>query len=259
MHSPRLEIAQKDLPEPKLSLKSGGRRGVLLTSVIASMWFVAAALAAGGKAHGAEVGGPNSVAGLIGREKPAICENQTYALCAGASCFVFNNVAYCTCKVMKGDSISFPFNHNGGNICTLNAQGEKNGYMASTFSVPPQLLAPNGTQALYTCPRTSHAAYAKCDGGLCFTNTTGHSAPGSNSPVGNNQIVCSCPVEKVNPIEGLQIIGPYPCQKSFLQICDSKFANSSDGSILYDGTPIGSTSIAAGLLTSTVPALNSCP
>src|ERR1044072_2982005 len=35
-----------------------------------------------------------------------VCEDQKYALCAEASCFVFDGVAYCKCDVLKGDSIS---------------------------------------------------------------------------------------------------------------------------------------------------------
>ena len=34
-----------------------------------------------------------------------ICHDQTYALCAVASCFVLNQVAYCKCDVEHGDSI----------------------------------------------------------------------------------------------------------------------------------------------------------
>ncbi len=32
-----------------------------------------------------------------------------HGLCAVASCFVFNNLAYCECDVASGDSISLPF------------------------------------------------------------------------------------------------------------------------------------------------------
>ena len=35
-----------------------------------------------------------------------VCEDQKYALCAEASCFVYDGVAYCKCDVLKGDSIS---------------------------------------------------------------------------------------------------------------------------------------------------------
>jgi hypothetical protein len=41
-----------------------------------------------------------------------ILENQTYALCAVASCFVFNQVAYCRCDIKTGDSISAAFDYD---------------------------------------------------------------------------------------------------------------------------------------------------
>src|SRR3954471_16557099 len=82
-----------------------------------------------------------------------ICKGQTYALCAAASCFVFNGLAYCKCDVKWGDSISLPF-HFGRDedVCTVNAEGPKNGYMVSTFSVPDSVVSPGGNQALYTWP-----------------------------------------------------------------------------------------------------------
>jgi hypothetical protein len=62
-----------------------------------------------------------------------------HALCAVASCFVFNGLAYCKCDVAQGDSISLPFEFDDGqDICTVNAEGVGNGYMASTFSFPPR-------------------------------------------------------------------------------------------------------------------------
>jgi hypothetical protein len=198
------------------------------------------------------------LAGLLGRAKPVICRDQTYALCAGASCFVFNDVAYCTCNVLQGDSISAPFKYDNSNICSLNAEGANNGYMASTFSLPQSLVAPSGDQALYRCPRSSAAAYAKCDGGICFKSTTGTSFPGSTTPVGDDQIVCSCPIERANPIQGLEIIGPYPCQERFFQNCDPAVANNDNGSTLYDGTAIGATVTGIRLLYGDVPRLNIC-
>src|SRR5213593_4323182 len=80
-----------------------------------------------------------------------ICENQRYALCAAASCFVYNGVAYCQCDVLKGDSIS----------------------------LQPDAVK-GGSGAVYTCPGMANAgsgmpapvAYGQCDGGLCFTSTT---------------------------------------------------------------------------------------
>jgi hypothetical protein len=31
-----------------------------------------------------------------------VCDNQRYALCAEASCFVYDGVAYCKCDIKKG-------------------------------------------------------------------------------------------------------------------------------------------------------------
>src|SRR5262245_62017107 len=59
-----------------------------------------------------------------------ILDNQTYALCAVAKCFVFNEVAYCRCDIKKGDSVSqsLDFDDNQ-DVCTVNEEGVKNGYM----------------------------------------------------------------------------------------------------------------------------------
>ena len=66
-----------------------------------------------------------------------ILKNQGYALCATAACFSFNQLAYCKCDLLKGDSISVPFDYGDDqNICTLNQEGKNNGYRASTFSFP---------------------------------------------------------------------------------------------------------------------------
>ena len=64
-----------------------------------------------------------------------------HGLCAVASCFVLNNLAYCECDVASGDSISLPFKFDSEkqDICTVNAAGVGNGYMASTFSFPPSV------------------------------------------------------------------------------------------------------------------------
>ncbi|MBV9813816.1 MAG: hypothetical protein JO326_13795 [Acetobacteraceae bacterium] len=226
---------------------------------MAAMLVAGLVLMAGGPARAADGDATDPLAGLFGRGRPVICQDQTYALCAGASCFTFNGVAYCKCGVRNGKSISSPFNYDDNqNICSLNAEGANNGYMASTFSLPDSLKAPSGNQALYVCPRTSHAAYAKCDGGICFKSTTGRSFPGSDTPLADDQIVCSCPVETANPVQGLEIIGPYPCQKSFFENCDRAVANDDTGSRLYDGTSIGSTVTGTFLLNGYVPPLNTC-
>ena len=99
-----------------------------------------------------------------------ICRDQTYALCAVASCFVFDQVAYCKCDVEQGDSISLPFEFDGQDVCSVNAEGPANGFMVSTFSLPASVME-GGDQALYTCSAgTADGSYAQCDGGLCFTS-----------------------------------------------------------------------------------------
>ncbi len=261
MHPPRLEIVKKDRPKSTPVTLAGQQRGARRRSVTGRASLAVAALApmlaAGGSARAAD-DAADPLAGLLAQDTPVICRDQTYALCAGASCFVYNDVAYCTCDVLNGDSISAPFKYDNSNVCSVNAQGPSNGYVVSTFSLPESIVAPSGNQALYICPRTSLAAYAKCDGGICFTSTTGNSFPGSNTPLGNNQIVCSCPVKRANPIQGLEIIGPYPCQESFFRYCDRTVANNDNGSTLYDGTSIGSTVTGTRLLYGSVPPLNTC-
>jgi hypothetical protein len=192
-----------------------------------------------------------------------ICKDQKYALCAAASCFVFNEVSYCKCDVMSGDSISLPFNFDNGNdVCSVNAEGPNNGYMVSTFSVPESVVAPDGDQALYTCPaRTSDGAYAQCDGGICFTSTEGQSFPGFDKPLMEGQIICSCPITVANPDTaklGYQIVGPYPCQSSFFQYCNSASANTNTGSTIYVGAPTGGARLFSRRLYGDVPPINRC-
>ena len=267
MHPPRLEVVKKDRPKPTsvapASKQRAARRRFLITgraSLVPAVLAAALALMAKAPARGADGSEADFLAGLLARNKPVICRDQTYALCTGVSCFVFNNVAYCGCDVRKGDSISTPFTYDNGNgnVCSLNADGADNGYMVSTFSPPESIIAPSGNQALYACPRTSSAAYARCDGGICFTSTIGHTAPGSDTPLSNNQIVCSCPIDRANPIQGLEIIGPYPCQESFFENCDSAVATGDTGSSLSEGTSIGATVRGTRLLTGSVPPLNTC-
>jgi hypothetical protein len=195
-----------------------------------------------------------------------ICKDQTYALCAVASCFVFNGVSYCKCDVKMGDSISLPLQFdNGEDVCTVNAKGADNGYMVSTFSVAESVLPPKGDRAIYTCPAsTSDGAYAQCDGGICFKSTEGQSFPGFDAPLAKDQIICSCPITVANPTKaklGFQIAGPYPCQKSFFQYCKSATANAKTGSTIYVGAPTGTARLLSRLLNPTAPLLklNECP
>jgi hypothetical protein len=218
------------------------------------------ALAAAGSARADDrLGNPNlgAAAGF------KICENQTYALCAVASCVVFNEVAYCKCDVTMGNSISLPFKFDDGkDVCTVNADGAANGYMVSTFSPAPSVLAPKGDQAIYTCPAgTSDGAYAQCDGGICFTSTEGKSFPGFDEPLKEHQIVCSCPITlaKRTARIGYQIAGPYPCQQSYFQNCKRAVANAKTGSTIYVGAPAGTARLLTRLLLGHGLPLNECP
>jgi hypothetical protein len=203
-----------------------------------------------------------------------ICNGKTadgtlvpHALCAVASCFVFNGLAYCKCDVEEGDSISLPFEFNRSglvsssddpDICTVNADGVDNGYMASTYSLPLSVLQTGGDQALYTCPPpVSDGAYAQCDGGICFTSSEGQSFPGFDEPLAKNQIICSCPTATAKL--GYQIAGPFPCQNSFFQNCSSATANTNTGATIYVGAPIGSARLLTRELYGMVPPLNECP
>jgi len=150
-----------------------------------------------------------------------------WCICAEASSFVFNNLAYAECQIEHGNSVSAPhsttllLNPLGQpqqNICTLNAQGAGNGFMASTFSLPTDALK-GGTGAVYTCPAGSTGAYAQCEGGICFKSTSGKSFPGLPL-LKQNEIICSCPITKaINNSDpfGYQIFGPYPCQQDYFK------------------------------------------
>ena len=190
-----------------------------------------------------------------------ILDNQTYALCAASSCFVFNEVAYCKCDVEFGDSISekLAFD-NGQDVCTVNREGVTNGYMVSTFSPPPS----NPHQAIYTCPGVppgragSNGAYAQCDGGICFKSTQGQSFPGFDEPLAKDEIMCSCPITQ-EPVS-YQIAGPYPCQQSFFENCSSAVANNHTGSTLFVGAPTGTFDLLSRILNNgQVPRENRCP
>ena len=192
-----------------------------------------------------------------------ICRNQTYALCATASCTVINQVAYCNCDVKKGDSISLPLKVDGQDVCSVNAQGAENGYMVSTFSLPEEVRAPNGNRALYTCPAgASDGGYAQCDGGVCFTSSQGKSFPGFKNALGAANIICACPITLPDPTKapvGFQIAGPYPCDDSWFRYCKSAVANTRTGSTVMVGAPTGTARFLTRRLYGSVPPLHQCP
>ena len=185
-----------------------------------------------------------------------VLKNQPYALCAGASSFIFDKVAYAKCTVQpKGNSISAPLKYpcsdpQGCNIETVNQEGIANGsFFASTYSPPP----PAANVALYNCKTAESKArgnsnsqgdtsgsYAQCDGGICFTSTTSTAFPGLGD-VGENEIVCSCPITTTS--DSYQVFGPSSCPKTasdYDAICGAGItANDNGYTPLYIGAPTG--------------------
>lgn len=190
-----------------------------------------------------------------------ICKNQTYALCAAAEAFVYQDLAYAKCQVKKGDSISAPPLYyqkllDIKNICDVNAIGASNGYMMSTFSLPPEVKK-GGSKALYTCPGGATGKYAQCDGGTCFKSTVAQYFPGVGQ-LGKDQIICSCPMTTPttsNAPFGYQFIGPYPCQQKAFAYCTQNVQN---GSIVPVGSPPGAGRILTQALYGQSYQINEC-
>lgn len=190
----------------------------------------------------------------------AICSNQTYALCASAKAFVYQEVSYAKCIIKHGDSISAPpltYGKNGEkNICTYNQTGSENGFMASTFSLP-QEIRKGGSKALYTCPGGSTGSYAQCDGGTCFTSTRGQVFPGVGK-LSQDEIICSCPITKSNTSVapfGYQFVGPFPCNQDAFKVCSQVASN---GDIIPVGAPPGAGRILTKELYGRSYAINEC-
>jgi hypothetical protein len=181
-------------------------------------------------------------AGAAAGSPYAICTGRTYALCAAASAFVYQDVSYAKCIIKNGNSISAPpLSYRSGNriknICNMNAEGVANGYMMSTFSLPDEVKK-GGSKALYTCPGGATGAYAQCDGGTCFKSTSGKYFPGVGQ-LGADEIICSCPMTKpttANAPFGYQFIGAYPCQQQAFSVCSQNVVN---GTIIPVGSPPG--------------------
>jgi hypothetical protein len=212
----------------------------------------------------------------------AICAHQRYALCAQASCFLYNQVAYCKCDVRNGDSISLQLGYTSStgerNVCDVNREGRSNGYMVSTFSLPPDAKK-GGPAAVYTCPGSADAgtgvvapvAYGQCDGAICFESSRGERFPGFDRPLREREIMCSCPVStdatpgSSDPL-GYQIFGPYHPSAPLGSRCDASacaacsVANpTSNGAAIKVGAPSGAgTFLALKLNGPPVPDLNEC-
>ena len=197
--------------------------------------------------------------------RPSICnaftvlKNQQYALCAGASSFIFDKLAYAKCIAMTqlpyGNSISAPLKYpcsdsKGCDIETVNKEGIANGsFIASTYSPP----APAANVALYNCNTSGSNAqgssdaqgnpsgsYAQCDGGICFTSTPGTDFPGIGA-IGPSEIVCSCPITTTS--DSYQVFGPSSCPKTasdYDAVCGAGItANDNGYTPLYIGAPTG--------------------
>jgi hypothetical protein len=226
--------------------------------------------------------------GLQGGAAPApeppfvVCQDQEYALCAAARCFVYDGVAYCRCDVENGDSISLQlaFTTAAGerDVCDVNRQGRTNGYMVSTFSLPPDVLK-GGDAAVYTCPGSANAgdgvpapvAYGQCDGGICFRSTSGNRFPGFPDELQGDEIICSCPIStastpgSTDPL-GYQVFGPYHpqappgsrCDPSGCALC-SVASPEANGSTIPVGAATGVGKFLATRLDGAVPKINECP
>jgi hypothetical protein len=192
----------------------------------------------------------------------AICRNQQYALCAEASCFVYDGVAYCKCKIKRGDSISLQLSYTGPtgerNVCDVNRQGRGNGYIISTFSLPKN-VEKGGDAAVYTCPGTDDAgsgvvapvAYGQCDGGFCFKSTRGQRIPGFTGHLKHGEILCSCPISTdatagSSDSFGYQVFGAYNPQAPIGSRCDASACAAcsvpnptANGAALMVGAPTG--------------------
>ena len=209
-----------------------------------------------------------------------VCQDQTYALCAEATCFVYNLVAYCRCDILKGDSISLQlaFSTPTGeeNVCDVNAQGKTNGFMVSTFSLPASVVK-GGPSAAYTCPGPLNKGngseapvfYGQCDGGIGFTSTTSKTFPGFEGKL-HGEIIASCPIATSDTkgssnAAGYQIFGAYHPQAPVGQRCDANACAAcgvpnptANGSILPVGAPTGVARFLTEKLTGSVPPLIEC-
>ncbi len=210
-----------------------------------------------------------------------ICHNQPYALCAEASCFVYNGVAYCKCNSLKDDSISLQLSYSTlageRNVCDVIRQGIPNGYKVSTFSFPNDVRK-GGPAAVYTCPGSGDAgngvsapvAYGQCDGGICFKSTKGQTFPGFGQ-LNADEIICSCPISTdatpgSSDSLGYQIFGPYHPNATIGSRCDASACSAcsvpnptANGTILVVGAPTGSPSFLTLRLDGPpVPDMNQC-
>jgi len=175
----------------------------------------------------------NSKANAVLKKIPLMpLSNQKYALCAGAVTFNFDGITYARCRLKDGNSLAEKHTYKGGNAETVNKIGNAPGngtFLVSTYSPPS-----TDEYALYSCP--SSGAYAQCNGGICFTNTSGNEFPGLGR-LASNEIICSCPITVA---KDYHVTGPAKCPTSrsaYDKICSkgSEKAVTKDGASLYIG------------------------
>lgn len=161
--------------------------------------------------------------------------DQDYALCAGAVTFNLDSITYAKCRIKYGDSLGLTHTYTRDpdrNIATINQIGTSGTgpFIVSTYSPPdPEVFA------LYSCNKPG--AFAQCDGGLCFTNTTGNAFPGLGE-VNADEIICSCPITTSSKYH---VWGPAICPitaKEYDAICaaGSKKTVTGDGFSLRIGS-----------------------
>ncbi|MGH7029530.1 MAG: hypothetical protein ACREEZ_03800, partial [Stellaceae bacterium] len=96
---------------------------------------------------------------------PAANPPYKYALCAGATSFIFNEITYAKCTIEGGSSISEPLKYPDppnpdipmGDITTFYNTGNANGVSyPSTYSPPANATVPGGNLAVYTCNKARY-------------------------------------------------------------------------------------------------------
>jgi len=109
-------------------------------------------------------------------------------------------------------------------------------FMVSTYSPPdPSRYAIYGCKGKPKAGETT-GSFAQCDGGICFTNTSGKDFPGVG-PVADHEIICSCPIVSSS---NYHVWGPADCAATrgdYNSICakGSKKITRADGAILHIG------------------------
>jgi hypothetical protein len=207
---------------------------------------------------------------------------DTFALCAAATCWTIDSVAYCKCDVLNQKSISIPFRYREKgtrkDVCDVLKAGRGNGFTVSTYATPrpllkdydPKLEGLGPPKALYTCAKGAdpNALSAQCDGGLCFTSTRGQVFPGLGH-LKKDEIICSCPIV-TNSQTGFQIAGPWKCQPGDRnvdgQCCDQGFhdrfcgvdSTSRTGTMIAVGAATGVATLLSTELDGAPPRLNRC-